>query len=87
MALWKRRPAPGLIAHHDRGSQYASAHYRQTLTQQSFGLSMSRKGNGWDNGASRKGTYVQWESVPPGEKLSPCSTSGSGAGNSTVEAH
>lgn len=31
MALWRRRPAPGLIVHSDRGSQYASKAYRQLL--------------------------------------------------------
>jgi putative transposase len=86
-AIRKRCPPKGLMLHHDRGSQYASALYGQRLTEHGFVLSMSRRGNCWDNGASRKGTYVQWESVPPGEKLNPCSTSGSGAGNSTVEAH
>ncbi len=49
MAIWKRRPSKGLMVHHDRGSQYASHRYRQTLNEHRFVLSMSRKGNCWDN--------------------------------------
>jgi transposase InsO family protein len=48
-ALTRRRPAPGLIHHSDRGSQYASADYQALLTQQGLITSMSRKGNCWDN--------------------------------------
>jgi len=49
MAWFRRRPAPGLIHHSDRGSQYASAVFRDKLAE--FGMigSMSRKGNCWDN--------------------------------------
>ena len=48
MAWFRRRPAPGLIHHSDRGSQYASAVFRDKLAE--FGMigSMSRKGNCWD---------------------------------------
>lgn len=52
-ALWRaarnKRPAPGLILHSDRGSQYCAEDY-QKLTKQ-FGMlpSMSRKGNCHDN--------------------------------------
>jgi putative transposase len=44
-----KKPAEGLIHHSDRGSQYASASYRERL--QSYGMisSMSRKGNCYDN--------------------------------------
>jgi putative transposase len=49
MAIKKRRPARGLMLHHDRGSQYASALYGQRLTEHGFVLSMSRRGNCWDN--------------------------------------
>jgi putative transposase len=31
MAIWQRKPKPGLIVHSDRGSQYASHTYRQLL--------------------------------------------------------
>ena len=49
MAYWRRRPAPGLLMHSDRGSQYASAEYRKLLKQFHMTQSMSRKGNCWDN--------------------------------------
>ncbi len=49
MAIWKRRPSKELMVHHDRGSQYASDRYRQTLNEHQYVLSMSRKGNCWDN--------------------------------------
>jgi transposase InsO family protein len=49
MAIAQRRPPPGLIAHSDRGSQYASASYRSLLARHGMQQSMSRKGNCWDN--------------------------------------
>jgi transposase InsO family protein len=48
-ALSSRRPAPGLVHHSDRGSQYASAAYRQRVEAVGAKLSMSRKGNCYDN--------------------------------------
>lgn len=49
MAIATRRPAPGLIHHSDRGSQYACAEYRAVLATHGMVASMSRKGNCWDN--------------------------------------
>jgi putative transposase len=49
MALEGRQPPQGLIHHSDRGSQYASAEYRQALASRGLQCSMSRKGNCWDN--------------------------------------
>jgi transposase InsO family protein len=49
MAVGRRRPAPGLVHHSDRGSQYASQAYRKTREQHQMEASMSRKGNGWDH--------------------------------------
>lgn len=49
MAIGTRRPAPGLLHHSDRGSQYACAAYRAVLTEHEMIASMSRKGNCWDN--------------------------------------
>lgn len=49
MALRGRSPAPGLIHHSDRGSQYASADYQALLEAQQMVCSMSRRGNCWDN--------------------------------------
>jgi len=51
MALIERQPAPGLIHHTDRGVQYASAAYTEMLKQHQATISMSRKGNPYDNAA------------------------------------
>src|SRR5581483_2440127 len=49
MAVARRLPAAGLLAHSDRGSQYASAHYQQLLAKHGIECSMSRVGQCWDN--------------------------------------
>jgi transposase InsO family protein len=49
MAIWKRKPAKGLIWHTDRGSQYASKSHREVLKDHHIIQSMSRKGDCWDN--------------------------------------
>lgn len=49
MAIWKRKPARGLIWHTDQGSQYASRSHRALLKDHGIIQSMSRKGNCWDN--------------------------------------
>jgi transposase InsO family protein len=49
MAIVSRRPAPGLIVHSDRGSQYASSEHVTLLARHGLVASMSRKGNCWDN--------------------------------------
>ena len=51
MALRQRRPAPGLVHHSDRGVQYASHEYTDLLKQHGAQISMSRKGNPYDNAA------------------------------------
>jgi transposase InsO family protein len=51
MALVRRRPKAGLLHHSDRGCQYTSRAYRQRLEQAGMVVSMSRKGNCWDNAA------------------------------------
>ena len=48
-ALGRRRPAPGLVHHSDRGVQYASSDYTQLLKDHGVRISMSRKANPWDN--------------------------------------
>jgi putative transposase len=48
-ALADRQPPPGLIHHSDRGSQYASQHYRELLERHGVQASMSRIGNPYDN--------------------------------------
>lgn len=49
MTIWRRRPAPGLIFHSDRGSQYCSNDFQKMLKTNGMISSMSRKGNCWDN--------------------------------------
>jgi putative transposase len=48
-AVSARRPAPGLIHHSDRGSQYCSHEYQGLLASYGIRVSMSRKGNCYDN--------------------------------------
>jgi putative transposase len=48
-ALVMRRPAPGLIHHSDRGSQYCSIDYQAELRKHGILTSMSGKGNCYDN--------------------------------------
>ena len=48
-ALHARRPAPDLIFHRDRGSQYGSSAYRQLLHQAHIQQSMSARANPYHN--------------------------------------
>lgn len=49
MALARRQPDAGLLHHSDRGSQYTSGSYQALLAQQGIAVSMSRRGNCYDN--------------------------------------
>jgi len=49
MAWFRRKPAPGVLHHSDRGSQYASGDFQDKLSEYGMTCSMSRKGNCWDN--------------------------------------
>jgi putative transposase len=51
MALRQRQPEPGLVHHSDRGVQYASHEYTDLLKHHGVQISMSRKGNPYDNAA------------------------------------
>jgi hypothetical protein len=51
MALSRRVVETGLVHHSDRGSQYASNDYTDLLKANGITVSMSRKGNPWDNAA------------------------------------
>jgi transposase InsO family protein len=54
MALSRRlqgSSSSSLLAHSDRGSQYASEHYQRRLSEEQITCSMSRRGNCWDNAA------------------------------------
>lgn len=49
MAIGRELPATGLLAHSDRGSQYASAAYQSLLAAHGITCSMSGTGNCYDN--------------------------------------
>jgi putative transposase len=49
MAVARRFPGEGLLAHSDRGSQYASDHYQRLLAKHGIECSMSGVGQCWDN--------------------------------------
>lgn len=49
MAIRRRRPGAGLLAHSDRGSQYASDHYQRVRAADGIVCSMSGVGQCWDN--------------------------------------
>jgi transposase InsO family protein len=51
MAINGRNIQPGLVHHSDRGSQYASNDYTDLLKSHGIEISMSRRGNPWDNAA------------------------------------
>ena len=51
MAISLRKPPPGCIHHTDRGSQYCSHDYQKLLRDRGFQVSMSGKGNCYDNSA------------------------------------
>jgi transposase InsO family protein len=48
-AVGAKRPGPGLIHHSDRGSQYCAQDYQARVHQFGMTVSMSRKGNCYDN--------------------------------------
>ena len=52
MALETRNPPRGIIHHSDQGVQYAADDYVDTLVGHGFRISMSRKGNPYDNAAA-----------------------------------
>lgn len=49
MAFERRDAKPGLIVHSDRGVQYRAQRYIDKLEKKGCRISMSRKGNCWDN--------------------------------------
>jgi len=66
MALARRHPEAGLLHHSDRGSQYTSGSYQTLLAQADIVVSMSGKGDCYDNAAmgsffsSLKGEWTDW---------------------------
>jgi transposase InsO family protein len=61
MAIDRRGPAPGLLHHSDRGTQYASVEFRRLLAAHGMTASMSNKGDCWDTLSLPLPTYG-----PPG---------------------
>ena len=67
MAVARRRPGDGLLHHSDRGVQYASDDYQHLLELHGMEVSMSGKGDCWDNAvmesfwATLKGELVHHE--------------------------
>jgi putative transposase len=49
IALLQRCPQAGLTFHSDRGSQYTSTQYQALLAELGITVSMSRRGNCYDN--------------------------------------
>jgi putative transposase len=49
MALQRRQPHEDLLHHSDRGVQYASDEYQKVLAEKKIAVSMSGKGDCWDN--------------------------------------
>jgi putative transposase len=49
MAVWRRRPQPGLMLHSDQGSQFTSGDWQAFLKSHGIECSMSRRGNCHDN--------------------------------------
>ena len=74
-ALALRQPARGLLHHSDRGSQYASHGYQAQLAAQGIVVSMSRRGDCWDNAvvesffATLKRELVQRQTWPTRSSL------------------
>jgi len=54
MALWRRKPAAGLLHHSGRGSRYACHDYQKLLSDWHMVPSMSRKGDCWDNAPTER---------------------------------
>lgn len=48
-AIWRRKPAPGLLIHSDQGTQYTSREWAAFLREHKIKHSMSRRGNCHDN--------------------------------------
>ncbi|MDP8938939.1 MAG: IS3 family transposase, partial [Actinomycetota bacterium] len=52
MALWRRKPAAGLIHHTDRGAQYTALSFGKKLEEAGVVPSMGRVGSALDNAVS-----------------------------------
>lgn len=52
MAVWRRKPAAGLVHHSDRGTQYTALSFGQRLEEAGIVPSMGRTGSALDNAIS-----------------------------------
>ena len=69
MALAGRRPGEGLVAHSDRGGQYASEHCQGLLTRHGIVCSMSRRANCRDNAPMESFFASLKKESPHGERF------------------
>lgn len=49
MAIWRHRPTSGVVIHSDQGVQYGSDDWRRFCREHGLEVSMSPRGNCWDN--------------------------------------
>jgi putative transposase len=49
MAVWRRKPKPGLVIHSDQGSQYTGHNWQKFIKEHELICSMTRRGNCHDN--------------------------------------
>jgi putative transposase len=65
MAIGRAQPAPGLIVHSDRGSEFANAKFHGRTAEAKIRLSMSSTGNCYDNAAAESFfATVKLEAIP-----------------------
>ena len=81
MALSRRDVKPGLVHHSDRGVQYAADSYTSLLKQNGIQISMSRKGNPYDNAYASHCTSFEHSGRTEtadrcSDSLTPCAFSG-----------
>jgi hypothetical protein len=72
MAIETRKPRAGLIHHSDQGLQYAAHDYVDVLKSHEINISMSRKGNPYDNSFAEsfmKTIKDEWKGNPEAEAL------------------
>ena len=71
MAVALRRPPPGCIHHTDRGAQYCAHDYQKLLRKNGFSVSMSGKGNCYDNSAVERRVFsrTMYGRLPRGKRL------------------
>src|SRR5262245_18687427 len=69
LALERRLPGEGLLAHADRGSQYASDHYQRRLARHGIPCRMSRRADCWDHAPPGELLCLSEEGAGPGRRL------------------